>query len=251
VTLPFPAAWSAIGSVMKRTSLITALLVTVAAAVNARDEHLDTLNVGNDVYKNVTITRVSTTDIYFTHSKGMANVKLKNLTPEMQKHFGFDDAKAKAIEQALHPVYHGRVASATAPAPKTPAEMKLELEDAMTKIKAIVNQPVSQFPLRPEMESELGLYKEGWFHPGANRPDFNTADVGKTAEYNYAKFKYVTSPVNPGVVFLGNELEFNSQKKFFYTDRSVPKKKMTEAENTEINRLYRIIGQNEEALVGK
>ena len=82
----------------------------------------------------------------------MANVKLKNLTPEMQKHFGFDEAKAKAIEQALPPVYHGRVASATAPAPKTAAEIKLELEDARAKVTAIVNQPVSQFPFRPEME---------------------------------------------------------------------------------------------------
>ena|ERR1043166_4611164 len=56
IALHFPEAWSTIGSVMKRSSLITALLVTVAATVNARDEHLDTLNVGNDIYKNVTIT---------------------------------------------------------------------------------------------------------------------------------------------------------------------------------------------------
>jgi hypothetical protein len=33
--------------------------------------------------------------------------------------------------------------------------------------------------------------------------------------------------------------------KFFYVDRSVPKKKLTEDEMLEINRLYRIIGQCE------
>jgi hypothetical protein len=37
-------------------------------------------------------------------------------------------------------------------------------------------------------------------------------------------------------------LEFNAQTKYFYTDRSLPKKKLTEAEMEEINQLYRIIG---------
>jgi hypothetical protein len=36
--------------------------------------------------------------------------------------------------------------------------------------------------------------------------------------------------------------------KYFYTDRSVPKKRLTEAEMLEINRLYRIIGHDEEQL---
>ena len=36
--------------------------------------------------------------------------------------------------------------------------------------------------------------------------------------------------------------------KYFYTDRSVPKKKLTEEEMLEINRLYRIIGQDQDRL---
>ena len=241
---------------MKWIPIITALLITVAAAVGAQDEHLDTLTVGNDIYTNVNVTRVSATDIYFTHSRGMANTKLKNLTPEMQKHFGFNSAKAAVVEQARHPAtasaaYHFRVASATNLPPQKPAEIKLELDDAMTKVRAIVNQPVTQLPFQPGMESEMATYPEGWFHAGAIRPKFSIVDVRKTAEYNYAKEKYVTSSLNPGVVFLGNELEFNSQTKFFYTDRSLPKKKLTEEEMVEINRLYRIIGQDETALASK
>jgi hypothetical protein len=54
--------------------------------------------------------------------------------------------------------------------------------------------------------------------------------------------------LNPGVCFLGNELEFNAMTKFFYTDRTLPKKKLTEAEMLEINRLYRIIGTCEQKL---
>jgi hypothetical protein len=34
-------------------------------------------------------------------------------------------------------------------------------------------------------------------------------------------------------------------KKYFYDSRALPKKRLTEAEMEEINRLYRIIGQNE------
>ncbi|HMD53952.1 MAG TPA: hypothetical protein VKJ65_05330, partial [Phycisphaerae bacterium] len=54
--------------------------------------------------------------------------------------------------------------------------------------------------------------------------------------------------LNPGVVFLGNELEFNSRTKYFYTDRLVPKKRLTEAEMLEINQLYRVIGHCEQQL---
>jgi hypothetical protein len=50
------------------------------------------------------------------------------------------------------------------------------------------------------------------------------------------------------VAFPGDQVEFNSQLKFFYADRNVPKKKLTEAEMIEINRLYRIIGHCEEQL---
>ena len=59
---------------------------------------------------------------------------------------------------------------------------------------------------------------------------------------------YVTSDLNPGVVFVGLQLEFNAMTKYFYLDRSVPKKKLTQAEMVEINRLYRIIGHCEQQL---
>jgi hypothetical protein len=61
----------------------------------------------------------------------------------------------------------------------------------------------------------------------------------------YDQYDYVTSDLNPGTVFIGKQLEFNSNTKYFYRDRSIPKKKLTEAEMVEINRLYRIIGRCE------
>ena len=46
-------------------------------------------------------------------------------------------------------------------------------------------------------------------------------------------------------MFRGSDLEFNPMTKYFYTDRSLPKKKLQEYEMLEINRFYRIIGQFE------
>jgi len=68
-------------------------------------------------------------------------------------------------------------------------------------------------------------------------------DVRQTQVFSYDSSPFITSPLNPGVVFRSTELEFNEMTKYFYTDRSVPKKRLTEAQMLEINRLYRIIGQ--------
>jgi hypothetical protein len=128
------------------------------------------------------------------------------------------------------------------------AELKAQKEDAIAQVNHIVNQPVTAFRRTPDME--VSEFQDGWFHPGAITPDFNNVDVRKSQETAlYAAHKYVTSTLNPNMVFLGNELEFNANTKFFYTNRALPKKKLTEDEMVEINRLYRIIGQCDRQLV--
>jgi hypothetical protein len=126
------------------------------------------------------------------------------------------------------------------------AAIKSQMNDAIFQVQHIVNQPVTQLKRVPGME--VAIYSPGWFHEGATKPDFNTVDVRKTQEFDYEGHQYVTSDLNPGVVFPGHELEFNSMTKYFITDRLVPKKKLTEAEMLEINRLYRIIGHCEQQL---
>jgi hypothetical protein len=105
---------------------------------------------------------------------------------------------------------------------------------------------VIPLPRTPDME--VSLYSPGWFHDGAIKPDFATDDVRTTQETKYGQNRYVTSDLNPGVVFVGSDLEFNSLTKYFYTDRALPKKKLTEGEMQEINRLYRIIAKCEDKL---
>lgn len=126
----------------------------------------------------------------------------------------------------------------------TPAEqisaLQLELTNAWRQVLVIVNQPVKAY-VQSE-DTPAAVYSPGWFHQGASTPDFNTVDVRRSQELTYATHQYVTSDLNPGVVFLGQDLEFNAMTKLFYVDRSLPKHRLSEAQMVEINRLYRIIG---------
>jgi len=126
------------------------------------------------------------------------------------------------------------------------AALESEMKAAIEKVQFLVNQPVE--PLLRVEGMQVSTYKPGWFHDGASKPDYNNVDIRKTQDISYGKNEYVTSDLNPGIVFRGSEVEFNANTKFFYTDRSLPKKRLTEAEMVEINRLYRIIGRCEEQL---
>jgi hypothetical protein len=127
------------------------------------------------------------------------------------------------------------------------AAVKSQMNDAIFRVQDIVNQPVKQLKRTPEMVG-VAFYSPGWFHQGAIKPNFNTVDVRVTQQMDYDGHQYVTSDLNPGVVFIGRELEFNPMTKYFYNNRLVPKKKLTEAEMLEINQLYRVIGHCEQQL---
>lgn len=107
----------------------------------------------------------------------------------------------------------------------------------------IVNRPVNHWP----RSQQAGVFSPGWFHPGAVKQDFNTVDVRATQQFPYDTYSYVTSDLNPSEMFAGRDLEFNTMTKAFYLDRTLPKRRLSEAEMLEINRLYRIIGQAERA----
>jgi hypothetical protein len=94
-------------------------LLIVALKVCA-EERLTVLKVGNDVFSNVTVVAVSPTDIYFTHPGGMANAKLKELTPELQQHFHYNTTNAMAVEKnqmEANAQYHAWLVSHPAPSP--------------------------------------------------------------------------------------------------------------------------------------
>jgi thiol:disulfide interchange protein len=92
----------------------------VAVWVARANETLPVLNAGSEVYSNVTVTKVTDTDIYFTYVGGMANVKLSKLDPALQKHFGYDSVKAGEVAQkqaAANAQYHIQAINQPAPRP--------------------------------------------------------------------------------------------------------------------------------------
>jgi thiol-disulfide isomerase/thioredoxin len=60
---------------------------------------LDTLKVGTTTYSNVIVLGANATDLYFSHSHGFANVKLKYVGPELQKRFDYNPKAAEEAEK--------------------------------------------------------------------------------------------------------------------------------------------------------
>lgn len=119
------------------------------------------------------------------------------------------------------------------------AALQLQLTNAWHQVEAIVNRPVTTY--RREPGYDVSVYRPGWFHPGAITPDFNRVDVRQSQQLVYTS-PWVSSDVTPNMMFRGSDLEFNAMTKLFYTNRDLPKIKLTEADMLQINSLYRIIG---------
>jgi hypothetical protein len=137
---------------------------------------------------------------------------------------------------------------AAIPAAEQAAALQTLIKKAVDRVIAIINQPVPKVPLTPALNA--GVWAPGWFHPGAIRPDFDNVDVRKTQDTaQFSKFSYVTSDLNPTVAFPGNQVEFNPMTKFFYQDRTLPKKRLSEGEMLDLNSLYRVIGKSKAQLV--
>ncbi len=83
-----------------RRIVLLACVLSSPSLLSAAEEHLPKLTVGAEVYEKVTVTSVTATDIYFSHSRGLGNAKLKDLEPALQEHFHFDPAKAAAKQNA-------------------------------------------------------------------------------------------------------------------------------------------------------
>jgi thiol-disulfide isomerase/thioredoxin len=137
-------------------------LLAMALAAVAGDT-FPVLKSGDNVYSNVTIMSVSATDIYFTSDKGLANAKLKDLDPAMQRHFNFNATNAAAIEnqhKVDNAAYHLQVLKQPAPAftpdgePVPPPGAQIEPETG----KQIWAKPMLNQPAPP-------LFVEKWLTP--------------------------------------------------------------------------------------
>jgi hypothetical protein len=78
---------------------ICSVLIGAAISVQAGSVSLKSLTVGSTTYSNVTVFGANTTDLFFSSDQGVSNVKLKYLSPELQKKFKFDSDAAAKIEE--------------------------------------------------------------------------------------------------------------------------------------------------------
>jgi thiol-disulfide isomerase/thioredoxin len=79
---------------------IASIFILTAAFAARADEHLPVLVTPDNVYSNVTVLKVTATDVVFTHNGALANAKLKDLSPELQKHFHYDAVEGGETEKA-------------------------------------------------------------------------------------------------------------------------------------------------------
>jgi thiol-disulfide isomerase/thioredoxin len=106
-------------NILRPVCLGAVLGLFAAVSSIAADEKFSQLKVGTEVYSNVVVTTVTATDIYFSHSRGMGNAKLKSLSPELREHFHFNAAKASEVEKQHregNALYREALATNTPPA---------------------------------------------------------------------------------------------------------------------------------------
>ena len=134
------------------------------ASLTFADEKLPVLKVGGETYSNVTVFKVSVTDIYFTSNKGLANAKLKDIDPALQKRFGYNATNAVVVErkQAEADVqYHMAIQG-------TPRPPDKERATPATTALTVASNSASQTASGPdvskveEMDNQIGvLYHQG------------------------------------------------------------------------------------------
>ena len=89
---------SPISTALRQFVLLGALTVCCLSAF-AEQIKLDAMKVGSKNYKKVSVLGFNATDVYFTHSKGISNAKLKYLDAELQQRFNYDPKAGELAER--------------------------------------------------------------------------------------------------------------------------------------------------------
>ena len=67
--------------------------------LSAAEIQIPVLQVGSTIYSNIVITDVTATDIYFKHSSGVGNTRLRYLEPDLQQRFNYNPEIAAETER--------------------------------------------------------------------------------------------------------------------------------------------------------
>jgi hypothetical protein len=147
--------------------------------VSGQELKLDVLKVGEQVYTNVVVLRASATDLYFRHEGGIKNVKLKYVSPELQKRYGYNAAAAELADSRPYTpatVVGGGVARTT-----TPASSEDNLVDPVSD-RSLLGKAAPPFTVekwlgeKPDLQGKCVVYAflTSWSVPARKFiPDFN------------------------------------------------------------------------------
>jgi len=178
-----------------RAGVFIVLGLMAAARIAQADEMLPMLKAGSNVYSNVTVTTVTTTDIYFTHAGGMGNVKLKDLSPELQKHFHYSPLKAGEVEQeraVANAQYHLQVLRP--PPSRPPADANTTPPEPAEQTSGLpwgTDLPTALNQARSEHKMVLLDFTGSDWCPWCIKFDHEVLSTGKFASYAQSKLVLV------------------------------------------------------------
>jgi hypothetical protein len=149
---------------------ITTILLTTAP-LHAATTKMDSLTVGSRTYRDVTVLGLNATDLYISHSEGMANVKLKHLDADLQRRLGYNPAAAEEAEKQRTIVdsqYLSALASNLSAQPNAPGELHQAnpFADPITESSMLGKSapPVSQLNWNPPLPDISRKYLLVVFH---------------------------------------------------------------------------------------
>jgi len=174
--------------------IASCLLATITAWA---EDNLPLFKTGSEVYSNVTVLSVTATDVYFTYNNGhgMANVKLKNLSPELQKHFHYNATNALTLEKKqieANAQYHAYLVGHPAPAPHDQARPATPPDAARAaKVLWRMDLPGALSQARSENKLVLLDFTGSDWCPWCIKFDQNILSTGQFAGYATAKLVLV------------------------------------------------------------
>jgi thiol-disulfide isomerase/thioredoxin len=165
----------------------------VVAMTAWTDESFPLLKTSNEVYSNVTVFSATATDVYFTYNnnKGLANAKLKDLSPELQKHFHYNATNALTLTKKqieANAQYHTYLVSHPAPPPPN-QDRPATPPDAVQASKALwrMDLPGALSQARSENKLVLLDFTGSDWCPWCIKFDQDVLSTGQFASYAAAK----------------------------------------------------------------
>jgi hypothetical protein len=150
---------------------------------------------------------------------------------------------APGFARPIHRPFTGAQPPDAGPMPTSVSEARRKLETALASAREIINQPVQGTPVTPQMlKQSAEQHLAGWDYLPAQTPNFIDAHIEDTQWLDTLGADWVTCNLTPGLAFRAKDLETNVQTRFFYTDLTLPKKRLSAEEMAQLDVIYHQIG---------